>query len=194
MAAPPRISKAQTPLNPDEDLHIILQKGKRTTATNREVLAGAQTIKGDPGPSAYQIAVAGGFRGSEADWLAALHGKDGQSAYQVAVANGFAGTQAQWLASLKGADATPPLTKKVTTDSTGKATWTFPAGTFTKVPTVVATAEGTGGVKVNTTTTATAVMVAATKDKAAPLTIGVNYSPSEPAAGVVISLVAYPTA
>ena len=31
-------------------------------------------------------------------------GADGKSAYEVAVANGYTGTQAQWLASLKGAD------------------------------------------------------------------------------------------
>ena len=31
-------------------------------------------------------------------------GADGKSAYEVAVANGYTGTQAQWLASLKGTD------------------------------------------------------------------------------------------
>lgn len=34
-------------------------------------------------------------------------GADGKSAYEVAVANGYSGTQAQWLASLKGADGAP---------------------------------------------------------------------------------------
>ena len=34
-------------------------------------------------------------------------GADGKSAYEVAVANGYSGTQAQWLASLKGADGVP---------------------------------------------------------------------------------------
>ena len=34
-------------------------------------------------------------------------GANGKSAYEVAVANGYAGTQAQWLASLKGADGAP---------------------------------------------------------------------------------------
>lgn len=33
-------------------------------------------------------------------------GADGQSAYQIAVANGFVGTEVQWLASLKGIDGT----------------------------------------------------------------------------------------
>lgn len=35
------------------------------------------------------------------------NGADGKSAYEVAVANGYTGTQAQWLASLKGADGAP---------------------------------------------------------------------------------------
>lgn len=34
-------------------------------------------------------------------------GADGKSAYEVAVANGYSGTQAQWLESLKGADGAP---------------------------------------------------------------------------------------
>lgn len=34
-------------------------------------------------------------------------GTDGKSAYEVAVAGGYAGSQAQWLASLKGADGAP---------------------------------------------------------------------------------------
>lgn len=34
-------------------------------------------------------------------------GTNGKSAYEVAVANGYSGTQAQWLASLKGADGVP---------------------------------------------------------------------------------------
>lgn len=35
------------------------------------------------------------------------NGANGKSAYEVAVANGYSGTQAQWLASLKGADGAP---------------------------------------------------------------------------------------
>lgn len=34
-------------------------------------------------------------------------GDDGKSAYEVALANGYTGTQAQWIASLKGADGAP---------------------------------------------------------------------------------------
>ena len=81
---------------------------------------------GAPGASAYQVAVAAGFVGTEAQWLASLVGPQGPvgapgadgadgadgvngapgsagaSAYQVAVAAGFVGTEAQWLASLVG--------------------------------------------------------------------------------------------
>ena len=38
---------------------------------------GPQGYKGDVGSSAYQIAVAGGFTGTEAEWLASLQGQDG---------------------------------------------------------------------------------------------------------------------
>lgn len=87
---------------------------------------GADGADGTPGASAYQVAVAAGFVGTEAQWLASLVGPQGPagaagadgadgadgvngapgsagaSAYQVAVAAGFVGTEAQWLASLVG--------------------------------------------------------------------------------------------
>lgn len=62
--------------------------------------------KGSDGATAYQLAVAGGFSGTLAEWLVSLQGDDGASAYEVAVANGFVGTEAEWLLSLKGADGT----------------------------------------------------------------------------------------
>ncbi|MGN1227023.1 MAG: S1C family serine protease [Christensenellales bacterium] len=58
------------------------------------------------GKSAYEIAVANGFNGTEAEWLESLKGESGAyagkglSAYEIAVANGFSGTEAEWLASL----------------------------------------------------------------------------------------------
>ncbi|MGW9280711.1 hypothetical protein ACWGSA_00770 [Streptomyces diastaticus] len=73
-----------------------------------------------PGLSAYEVAVAEGFAGTEAEWLESLEGPmgpqgqrgetgatgergdDGRSAYAVAVAEGFAGTEAEWLESLIG--------------------------------------------------------------------------------------------
>lgn len=68
---------------------------------------------GTDGKSAYQLATNAGFVGTEAEWLASLHGQDaepaepgddGRSAYQIALDNGFVGTVGEWLASLKGQD------------------------------------------------------------------------------------------
>lgn len=77
-------------------------------------------ITGKDGKSAYEIAKAAGFVGTEAQWLVSLKGAtgdkgtdgkdgvigkdgaDGKSAYEVAVAQGFQGTAQQWLASLVG--------------------------------------------------------------------------------------------
>jgi len=94
---------------------------------------GAAGADGQDGLSAYEIAVAGGFVGSEAAWLESLRGtngtngqdgapgaagqdgapgtpgvagadgQDGLSAYEIAVAEGFIGNEATWLASLVGA-------------------------------------------------------------------------------------------
>jgi len=89
---------------------------------------GTEGPKGDPGDdgaSAYEVAVANGFSGSESDWLASLVGADGRdgldgtsgddgsdgldgadglSAYEIAVEHGFEGDEPSWLASLVGAD------------------------------------------------------------------------------------------
>lgn len=57
------------------------------------------------GRSAYEEAVANGFVGNEAAWLASLEstvpGPQGDSAYAVAVAEGFVGDEAAWLATLE---------------------------------------------------------------------------------------------
>jgi hypothetical protein len=96
-------------------------------------LTGNQGIQGVAGSSAYQIAVANGYSGTESQWLTSLvgatgaqgiqgatgpqgpigltgptgnqgiQGVAGSSAYQIAVANGYSGTEAQWLTSLVGA-------------------------------------------------------------------------------------------
>lgn len=74
------------------------------------------SLKGQNGLSAYDIAVNNGFDGSEPEWLESLKGQnglngndgvDGQnglSAFEIAVNNGFVGTAVEWLESLKGAD------------------------------------------------------------------------------------------
>ena len=74
---------------------------------------------GEPGKSAYEIAVEHGFEGDEQAWLESLKGEkgdtgpqgppgaDGKSAYEIAVDNGFEGTEEEWLASLKGEQGPP---------------------------------------------------------------------------------------
>lgn len=56
------------------------------------------------GKSAYAIAVAHGFQGTEQEWLKSLQGKNGASAYEIATRNGFTGTEQDWLKSLVGPD------------------------------------------------------------------------------------------
>lgn len=96
---------------------------------------------GQPGKSAYQVAVDNGFDGTQAEWLRSLHGEDGidgkpgtngkdgqpghdgKSAYEIAVSNGFKGTEQEWLNSLKGEnghdgnDASVDLSKYLTKES-----------------------------------------------------------------------------
>uniref|UniRef100_A0AB39CD30 N-acetylmuramoyl-L-alanine amidase n=1 Tax=Pseudomonas phage RVTF4 TaxID=3236931 RepID=A0AB39CD30_9VIRU len=84
--------------------------------------------KGVTGDSAYEAAVAGGFVGTEAEWLKSLEGKsayeiakeldptltdesefikslEGKTAFEVAKEAGFQGTEAEWLESLEGKSA-----------------------------------------------------------------------------------------
>lgn len=106
-------------------IKVTLQAGDQIKA----FLAPGVGPAGSPGPaganglSAYEMALANGFVGTEADWLASLvgpqgdngangadgvdgadglDGASGQSAYELAVANGFVGTEVEWLASLIG--------------------------------------------------------------------------------------------
>ena len=96
-----------------DNSQIVINGGKK----------GDNGLQGPQGESAYQVAVAAGYVGSESEWLASLKGEKGdqgpkgdpgeqgiqgpkgdpgESAYQVAVNNGFVGTEDEWLASLKG--------------------------------------------------------------------------------------------
>ena len=64
-------------------------------------------MAGDNGKSAYEIAVAHGYKGTEQEWLDSLKGdkgEDGLSAFNIAQLNGFEGTYVEWLKSLKGKD------------------------------------------------------------------------------------------
>lgn len=60
--------------------------------------------------SAYGVAVAHGYAGTEEEWIASLKGatgapgEPGMSAYEEAREQGFEGTETEWLASLKGKD------------------------------------------------------------------------------------------
>jgi len=98
-----------------------------TPLANALAALAASIASGGDGASAYEVAVANGFVGNEAAWLASLvgaagadgtdgatgetgetgetgaAGADGASAYEVAVAAGFVGDEAAWLASLVGA-------------------------------------------------------------------------------------------
>ena len=76
-------------------------------------VAGQDGATGAAGASAYEVWLAAGNTGSEAEFLASLQGVNGQSgtngtngssAYDIAVANGFVGTEVEWLASLQGQD------------------------------------------------------------------------------------------
>ena len=83
---------------------------------------------GADGKSAYELAVEGGYTGTQEEWLASLKGEkgdqgqdgqngiagekgdpgaDGKSAYELAVEGGYTGTQEEWLASLKGEKGDP---------------------------------------------------------------------------------------
>lgn len=48
-----------------------------TVSGRNSVLGGVGNVYGKDGKSAYEIALANGFEGTEAEWLESLHGKDG---------------------------------------------------------------------------------------------------------------------
>lgn len=79
---------------------------------------GATGVTGPQGLSAYEVAVANGFTGTEAEWLVANQGftgatgvmgptgptgPSGATAYEQALANGFSGPIEDWIDSLHGA-------------------------------------------------------------------------------------------
>lgn len=79
--------------------------------------SGSQGPKGDPGESAYQIAIDNGFVGTEQEWLESLVGQQGdpgeqgiqgpqgdvgESAYEAWLALGNEGTEQDFIDSLKG--------------------------------------------------------------------------------------------
>ena len=107
-----------------KQMKTLTLKGKQYEVVDAYAREQIKTIKesggggtGRDGKSAYDIAVANGFKGTETEWLTSLKGEkgsqgiqgkqgakgnDGKSAYESAVENGYTGTEAAWLASLKG--------------------------------------------------------------------------------------------
>jgi hypothetical protein len=63
---------------------------------------GQPGLLGPEGKSAYDLAKAAGFPGTQAEWLVSLTGKNGDSAYDIAVETGFKGTKEEWLRTLIG--------------------------------------------------------------------------------------------
>lgn len=104
---------------------------------------GLQGERGKDGKSAYEIAVANGYDGDEAQWLASLKGRDGErgrdgrngfSAYELADGELLFGTVGKWLESLKGATGAPGKSATVTigTVTTGETASVTNTGTATE--------------------------------------------------------------
>lgn len=95
----------------DEVPEEVSSNPEYLTAVQVMALINDATRSETPGPdgaSAYEVAVANGYEGTEAEWLASLEGaggEDGATAYALAVANGYEGTIAEWLADLEGKNA-----------------------------------------------------------------------------------------
>ena len=110
---------------------IALINANTTAISNLDTRISTLENAGVAGASAYEVAVANGFVGTETQWLATLEGpqgqqgvagqdgsqgiqgvagqdgvdgQDGASAYELWLANGNTGSQADFLASLVGAD------------------------------------------------------------------------------------------
>lgn len=133
-------------------------KGEKgdTGATGAPGANGLPGVKGDTGErghdgkSAYEIAVANGYVGSEEAWLYSLKGRDGLpgrdgrnglSAYELADGELVFGTVGKWLESLKG--ATGAKGDNGDTGAAGKSA-TVTIGTVTTGETASVTNTGTG--------------------------------------------------
>jgi len=90
----------------------LKQSDMRRSERTHDKTAGIRGRRGPEGKSAYDLAVAHGFVGSEIEWLESFRGRDGkdgvsttgESAYQLAVKKGFVGNVTRWLNSLHGRD------------------------------------------------------------------------------------------
>ncbi len=71
------------------------------------------TIQGEAGKNAYEMARDDGFVGTYEEWKESLKGEKGdvgKNAYQLAQDDGFSGTYEEWKESLKGQDGDPGTT------------------------------------------------------------------------------------
>ena len=100
-----------------EEVHIaidsaIKKNGKGTITAQvlnpllKNITDFAATGSGTPGQSAYEVAVANGFVGSESEWVASLGGRAGKSAYEIWLEAGNTGTMQDFLNDLKGQPGT----------------------------------------------------------------------------------------
>ncbi len=126
--------------------------------------AGKDGTSGADGASAYQIARAGGYGGTQTAWLATLVGPagrdgtdgkvgaDGLSAYQIARVAGYGGTKTQWLGTLVGpAGKDGSNGKEGTKGDTGNAGATL-LGTITIAETAQLVAISAGARRITVTT------------------------------------------
>ena len=89
---------------------------------------GDSGVAGARGLSAYEIAKAGGYTGTEEQWLESLKGTPGAkgdsgvagakglSAYDIAKAGGYTGIEEDWIASLKGDPGDPGTNCEIVND------------------------------------------------------------------------------
>ncbi len=82
------------------------------------------------GKSAYEIAVAQGFDGTEEEWLASLKGK---SAYEYAKDGGYTGTEEEFMAKLVSIARPPARIGEVTLTSAG---WIGTASPYSQAVTI----------------------------------------------------------
>ena len=102
-----RADNTQPPgINGDMSLHILRYDPGTDAWRDFGQFTGIRGEKGEPGTDGTP-----GNNGADGtDGAPGTDGEDGASAYDIAVANGFVGNQAEWLASLKGDKGDVPLT------------------------------------------------------------------------------------
>lgn len=88
---------------------------------SNQYIVKTQRERGQPGKSAYSLALDNGFVGTYEEWAESLIGK---SAYEIALDNGFVGTEQQWLDSLKtGIEFAPEDTGKILSTDGSTIIW-----------------------------------------------------------------------